>query len=174
MQPTSPARRRAPAASLFAALVLITLAGCYETELSLAPRDQAKTDPRLVGDWVFTNGDSTTRMAVRNLDNREYYVGYDEATPHPFRGAAFLADVKGATFAHVRELPADGSVATKHFLIRVAIAPDGRLSIRHLDHKFFEGKDVTTADKLRKLIEDNLDNAALYDGEGSLGSRVTQ
>lgn len=157
-----------------AVLVLVVLAGCYETEVQLSPRDQAKVDPRFVGDWVFNNKDSTTRMAIRNFDGREYYVAWDEATPRPFRGAAFLADVGGVSFAHVRELPADGSIATKHILLRVELASDGRLSLRHLNNKFFEGKEVATPDQLRKLLEASINDNAMYDGDAFFGTRVAQ
>jgi hypothetical protein len=157
-----------------AALVLILLAGCFETELELGPRDQAKVDPRLVGDWLFAGKDSTTRLAVRNFNGREYYAAWDEATSQPKRVAAFVADVGGASFAHVRDLPADGSVPTKHFVVRVALAPDGRLTLRHVNHKFLEGKEVATSEQLRKLVEANLENDALYDEVTFYGTRAAQ
>jgi hypothetical protein len=157
-----------------AALALVVLAGCFETELELGPRDQAKVDPRFVGDWLFAEKDSTTRMAVRNFNGREYYIAWDENTSQPKRAAAFVADVGGVSFAHVRDLPTDGTVPTKHSLLRVALAPDGRLTLRHVNHKFFEGKEVATSEQLRKLVEGNLENNALYDEVTFYGTRAAQ
>jgi hypothetical protein len=171
-----PARVRfAPAALIVASsLALIVTAGCYETDLDLAPPESAKIDPRFVGDWDFTSKDSAevTRMVVRNFNGREYYVAWDEAKAEPYRAAAFVADLGGARFAHVRGLTPEGDVSGKHFLERIDLTPDGRLSIRHLNGDFFEGKEVKTSEQLRKLVEANVNNDALYDRETFYGTRV--
>jgi hypothetical protein len=91
--------------------VLVVLGGCYETEQEVGPRDHAKVDIRLVGDWDFVDKDSgTTRLVVRNFNDREYYLTWGETTADPHRAAAFVAQAGGASFAHVRELKPDGVV----------------------------------------------------------------
>ena len=168
--------RFATAALLVATFALILLAGCYETDLELGPPESAKIDPRFVGDWDFADKGSAevTRLVMRNFNGREYYVAWDEAKAEPKRVAAFFAEVGGATFAHVRELKPDGDASGKHFLVRVGLTPQGQLTVRQLDGKFFEDKDVKTSDQLRKLVEANVKNEAMYDAETFYGTRVVK
>jgi hypothetical protein len=166
--------RFVPAALVASSLALVVLAGCYETELELAPPESAKIDPRFVGDWDFADKASAdvTRMVIRNFNGREYYVAWDEAKAEPNRAAAFVVEVAGAKFAHVRGLTTEGDVSGKHFLERIDLTPDGKLSIRHLKGEFFEGKEVKTSEQLRKLVEANVNNEAMYDAETFYGTRV--
>src|SRR5687768_11194399 len=112
-------RRYAPAAILG----ICILAGCYETELEVGPRDRARVDARFVGDWEFRDPDSgATVLMVRNFNDREYYLEWGEAAGSDrHRAAAFVAEAGGASIAHVRELTADGTVPAKHWLLRAAI-----------------------------------------------------
>jgi hypothetical protein len=160
--------------ALASSLALVLLVGCYETDLELGPTESAKIDPRFVGDWDFADKGSTevTRLVVRNFDGRQYYVAWDEAKAEPVRAAAFTAEVGGATFAHVRGLTPENDVSGKHFLERIGLTPDGKLSIRHLKGEFFEGKEVKTSAQLRKLVEANVNNEAMYDPETFYGTRV--
>jgi hypothetical protein len=159
---------------LSSCLALVLLVGCYETDLELGPPESARIDPRFVGDWDFADKGSAevTRLVVRNFDGRQYYVAWDEAKAEPVRAAAFTTEVGGATFAHVRDLKPDGDLSGKHFLVRFALTPDGKLSLRQLDGKFFEGKEVKTSEQLRKLVEANVKNDAMYDAETFYGSRA--
>jgi hypothetical protein len=112
-------------------------------------------------------------MTVRNFNDREYYVEWANAgSTDRHRAAAFVAEVAGVSIAHVRELTADGSIPAKHFLLKAAITPDGQLSLRHLSGNFFETKDVSTSAKLRKVIEDEIANEALYGEDTFIGHRV--
>lgn len=164
--------RLAPAA----VLVFCVLAGCYETDQEVGPRDRARVDARFVGDWEFREPDAAaTLLLVRNFNDREYYLEWgDVGGSERHRASAFVAEVGGASIAHVRELTADGSVPARHFLLRAAIAPDGRLTLRHLNDKFFENKDVATSAKLRKVIEDGVADEALYDEQTFAGTRVRE
>ena len=169
--------RFTPAAlAVASSIAIVLLAGCYETDLDLVPPESAKIDPRFVGDWDFADKGSAevTRMVVRNFNGREYYVAWDEAKPDPKRSAAFFADVGGATFAHVRGLEPDGDLSGKHYLVRVGITPQGKLSLRQLDGKFFEGKDVKTSEQLKKLVAANVNNESMYDPETFYGTRVVK
>ena len=162
-------RRLAPAAMLG----VFILAGCYETDQEVGPRDQARVDVRFVGDWEFRDPSSgATILTVRNFNDREYYVEWgDVGGSERHRASAFVAEAGGASIAHVRELTADGTVPAKHWLLRAAITPDGRLTLRHLNDKFFENKDASTSARLRKLIEDGVANEAMYDEQTFTGTR---
>lgn len=155
--------------------VLIALCGCYETEQDLGPRDQSRVDRRFVGEWEFRNPqEGATVLTVFNFDDRQYYLEWAKVGESPQRGAAFVAEVGGAAFAHVRDLKPDGVVAAKHTLLRLDLAGDGRLSLRFLNDQFFEGKDVSTSPKLRALVAQNVDNTAMYDSKPLYGWRVAK
>jgi len=104
-----------------------------------------------------------TLLTVRNFDGRQYYLEWSLPDEPPQRAAAYVARVAGADFAHLTPLQPDGSLPPKHTLLRFDLAPDRRLRVRFLDEKFFEDKDASTSDKLRALVEHNLDNPALYE-----------
>jgi hypothetical protein len=166
--PTRTFARFAPAALLCLAL----LAGCYETEKEVGPADQAKVDPRLVGDWEFRDTHSgATLLTVRNFDGRQYYLEWSSIGEEPHRASAYVAEAGGAAFAHVRELTPDGALAPKHSLLRVSLTPDGRIALRFLNDKFFEPRDVSTSQKLRSIVEHNAGNDAMYDDETFYGFR---
>jgi hypothetical protein len=159
-----------------AALVLCVLAGCYETEQEVGPRADSKVDARFVGDWEFPNPSAgSTIVRVRNINNREYYIEMGKVgEANPYRGSAYTAAVNGATFAHVRELAADGSIPAKHTLMRVALTPEGRLKLRHFNGNFFQGKDVSTSAKLRAVVQQNVANHAMYEPQTSTGAKLVK
>ena len=152
--------------------LLLALSGCFETAYSLGPREQAAVDPAYCGDWVVKDRDNPTessnvRIVIRNLDGRQYYVewieaGKDGEPDKSQRMLGFTADVKGTTFAHLRDLPADGSIPDKHLVMRVGVR-DGTLTLRNLSKEFFEGRAIASDADLRRIVEENLDNEAMYD-----------
>src|SRR4051794_7373298 len=94
----------------FVALALL-FAGCWASTFTLISPDKAKVDRNYVGDWDSVNpkGERAT-VAIRNLDDRMYYVEFRNNKGDLSRFVGFLADVKTATFAHLRSIPDDGTV----------------------------------------------------------------
>jgi len=156
--------------SLLATLVsLVLLVGCFETTVSLLENpDDAKVDHALVGDWTFpAQGESQAQnLILRNIDDKRYYVEWTEGNDKEktFRGVGMVSKIKDASFAEIRSLTEDGSIADKHVIVRILTA-DNKLGVRHLKGEFFEGKPASNTKELRKLIEENLDNGQMYDGE---------
>jgi hypothetical protein len=56
------------------------------------------------------------------------------------------------------------------------VAPTERpqLVVRDLNKKYFEDKNHGSADELRKLIEEHLDDDAIYEGGGNVLTRVAE
>jgi uncharacterized protein (DUF1810 family) len=152
--------------------VLVFLAGCYETTVMLAPAGQSKMDRALVGDWSFPAVGETkaATLVLRNLDDKAYLVQWTESGEKSSLAVGYLFEVKGVRFAQVRNLPDDGSIADKYTTLRID-ASDGKLSFRNLNDKFFEGKPVDSAEKLRQVLEANLDSNDMYDGEARTGAK---
>ena len=83
--------------------------------------------------------------------------------------AGFLVPIKDATFAQLTNLGDKGELPAEHLIVRVQLAGD-KLTLRQLSDEFFKG--VTTDEALRKKVEENLDNAAMY-AETATGSLVS-
>lgn len=160
-------------AAVLAVGCLVLLAGCYETTVSLAPEDQASIERTWVGDYASPE-DNEGRIfvvAVRNLDGRRYYVEYRESLEdEAMRFVGWTGMVGGASFAHLRPLTDDGTLSEKHVLLRFD-ADGTSLRVRHLKPEFFAEQAVETTEQLRRVLEANLDNGAMY-GEESRFERV--
>jgi hypothetical protein len=162
---------------------LLLLAGCFETPFSLGSENDSKVDPAIVGDWEVMSKDHPDRpkakMFIRNLDGKHYLVEWvnppeDNQKPEDvetLRMIAFTGKVGSATFAHVRNLPADGSIADKHLVLRFAI-DNGQITLRNLNDDFFKDKSLASDADFRRLVEENLENADMYDHDEMLATRV--
>jgi hypothetical protein len=157
-------------------LVLLSGLGCYETEYPLGSPDKSTVDRAYVGDFTMTDADKVYSIAIRNLDGHQYYVEMAQTNQNdkgPDRRVGYTADVNGVTFANLRQLTDDGSVSNKFLVMRVSISSDGsKLTLRNLNDKFFSDKSIDSQAALTKLIQDNLDNNDMYDGDAVVATRV--
>jgi len=164
---------------LLLAMALLMLTGCLETEFSLGPRDQSVVDRAVCGDWMLSRKDANgqtqnSHLVVRNIDDKLYYVEWADANKPADRTrmTAFVADVKGVSFAHLQNLGEDGVNSDKHVIFRFGM--DGeKLIIKELSDEFFKDKFGSDAE-LRALVEENLENDAMYAGEPLIGTRQTK
>ena len=153
------------AAGLMAvAVAFVFTAGCLETETALGPVEQASVDARLVGDFKIGE-DGSEDMIVRNFNGREYYIEYRARDRDTARYAGYVVAVKDASFVHVRPLEDDGTLGKKHVILRVDRVDDAKVNLRQLNDAFFADKPHDTTAKLRAIVEANLNNAAMYDGD---------
>src|SRR4051812_280055 len=104
---------------LVGSLLLSAVAiGCYASKFTVGSADQAKVDHAYVGDWSVKDGDTTTRIIVRNLDDKNLYVEMSDKPDKVARYTAFVGMVKDVQFANLRELSDDGSVPDERLIIR--------------------------------------------------------
>jgi hypothetical protein len=157
-------------------LAFVSGLGCYETEYPLGSSDKSTVDRAWVGNFTMTDGDKVYSLIIRNLDGRQYYVEWvqtNQKDKGPDRMVGYTADVNGVSFANLRELTDDGSVPTKYLVMRVSISPDGsKLTLRNLNDKFFNDKSIDSQAALSKVIQSNLDNNEMYDGDAVVAMRV--
>jgi hypothetical protein len=154
-------------ASLLVGLLLV--AGCWGSKITLIPPDQAKVNRAYVGNWdaVSTSGDHTS-LVIRNIDGKLYYIETrDKDAKDINRYIGFIADVKGATFAHVKPLEEDGDNPEEWILMRVAIA-DNKLTLEQMKEDFFKDKKIESPAQLRQILESNLNNEAMYHKEAMI------
>src|SRR5881394_3895834 len=101
-----------PRTLIFSFLLLLPLlAGCFESKYSLGPADAAGVNLAYIGDFDVIDRDNPgadrkTHIVIRNIDGKRYFVEWidPDHTDKPTRMVGFTADVKGVTFAHLREL----------------------------------------------------------------------
>jgi len=155
-------------------LVVIGL-GCYETQYPLGSADKATVDQNYIGDYVFTDGDKTSTIVIRNIDDHLYYVewvGGDEKGPN--RMVGYTADINGVAFANLRGLTDDGTIDNKFLVMRISLSADhAKLTLRNLKDDFFKDKSINSSESLAKIIAANLENEQMYDGEPVVTTRVT-
>jgi len=146
---------------------LLMFAGCWGSKFTLINPEAARVDRAYLGNWNATNskGESSS-LIIRNIDDKMFYVETKEgAKQYPegiSRYIGFLAPVKGAIFAHLKQLQEDGNVQEDWLAMKLELNGE-KLVIRQLKDEYMKGKSITSAEQLRKVIEQNLDDSAMYD-----------
>lgn len=141
---------------------VLAFAGCWGSKYTLIPPEQAKVDRAYVGDWDAANAKGEhAGLIIRNIDDKQYYVETQDNSQKTARYVGFLAPVKNATFAQLRELSDDGSIPEAWIIIRIELA-DKKMTLRQLSDDFFKDKTIESAEQLRRVIEENLDNSQMY------------
>src|ERR1043165_3602977 len=145
----------------------LMFAGCWGSKYTLIAPEQAKVDRAFLGNWdaINSKGESSS-LIIRNIDDKMFYVETKEgAKQYPegiSRYIGFLAPVKGAMFAHLRQLQEDGNVQEDCLVMRLELKGD-KLVIRQLKEDYMKEKNITSAEQLRTVIEQNIDDGAMYD-----------
>ena len=158
-----------PLLTLCLAVLLLTFAGCWGSKVTLINPEAAKVDRAYLGNWSVVNskGESSS-LIIRNIDDKMLYVETKEGAKQYPEGVSryigFLAPVKSATFAHLKNLQDSGDVQEEWMLMRLELNGD-KLVIRQLKEEYMKGKNIASADQLRKVIEESIDDASMYDKE---------
>jgi hypothetical protein len=147
-------------------LAAVLVGGCWASKFTLVSPEKAVVDRKYVGDWEAVNasGDQAL-LVIRNIDDHLYYIETrDKKEPAQVsRYVGMIADIKGATFAHLRPLSDDGSIPQEWLLMRVAMGDDGKLTIDQLDEQFMNQQKIESAEQLKEVLEQNLNKEAMYD-----------
>jgi hypothetical protein len=160
--------------SFRAAMLLAVMAAagdCYVSKFTLGPADKATVDALYCGDWQTADGKD--HLIISNLNNRLYLVQETGQDNKPTAFASFIVDVKGAHIAHNGVLTTDGKPPEAWVLKRVEIK-DNQLVVRDLNKAYFESKNPASADELRKLLEDHINDDEIYDGSGVVLTRTPE
>jgi hypothetical protein len=155
-----------------ALLTVTVLIGCYTSKFTVGSPDDAKVDRAFVGDYELKGADSTASIAIRNIDDKNYYVEYRESPDKVSRYVGFVGKIKDAQFANLRELTDDGSISDDHLIMRIELK-DNKLTLRNLKDDFFKDKTIGSQAQLVALLEENLGNDAMYDAP-VVATRVEQ
>ena len=154
-------------------LFILILTGCYSSEIALSPPDDLGVDPRLAGTWSFPASGKQpafTASIEPAKDQRSYNITCDDGKKH-IEGVAVLIPIDKATFVQIRpNTPKAQPPSQERLMARISIE-EGKLGVRQLNCYFFYPKRLTAPDHLRDLLEQNIDNAEMYQGEWRYGSK---
>ena len=107
-------------------------------------------------------------IGVERTHSDVYYAEWNDHKNKILRLSAFLVPVKETTFAQLTPMEADGELQAKHLIVKVQLDGD-KLTLTNLKEDFFG--DVTTDAALKKKIEENISNPAMYEDIGT-GART--
>jgi hypothetical protein len=146
-------------------LGLVLVAGCFSSKFSIISPDKARVDLAFVGNWnsdALTSEGREAGLIIRNIDDKMYYIEWKiKEDKGLVRAVGCISDIKGATFAQLRGLEEDGKIDSEWLIIRLD-RTGNTLKIRHLDDEFMKSQKISSNDQLRKVLEDQLNNEAMY------------
>lgn len=148
----------------FASIILF--AGCWTTKVSMIDPATAKVNLAFVGNWdnpdQLDAGGREAGLVIRNIDNKTYYVEWDQKGEAGIvRAVGYTTDIGGATFAQLRGLEQDGTIAQEWLICRVDVAGN-KITIRQLNEEFLKTKTLNTPAAIRQMLEQNVNNEQLY------------
>jgi hypothetical protein len=158
---------------------LVLVAGCFTSKYTIVNPASAKVDTAFVGNWNSDSFDSTGREAgliIRNIDDKMYYAEWKMKGDNNslVRGVGYITQVKGATFTQLRGLEEDGKIDDEWLIARLELSGN-TLKIRQLGEDFMKKQNIDSSDKLRKVLEDNVSNEAMYAKDEMItATRVTK
>ena len=157
-----------------ALLALVLFSGCYSSEIALDQPEDLKPDPRLAGEWSFPAAGKLKAFTVSvhpRDDNRSYDLAWTDGEKR-LRGVAVIIPIKTVNFVQIRpETPAGAPPSQERLMLRISINDNEKLGVQQLNPYFFYTKRLTAPDHLQDLLERNLDNPEMYQGDWRYGSK---
>ncbi len=134
---------------------LLMFAGCWGSKYTLINPDQAKIDRAYLGNWNALNskGESSS-LIIRNIDDKMFYVETKEGAKQYPEGIS--------RYIHLKQLQDDGNVQEDWLVMKLELSGD-KLIIRQLKEEYMKEKNITSAEQLRKVLEQNLEESAMYE-----------
>jgi hypothetical protein len=146
-----------PAFLLPLLLVLVPLAGCYQSAVPLGPRDRGTIDRALVGSWSCVDPkDPSNRAVVTSTpaDRHTYDIEWREAPDHVTRYRAYATPLGKEALLNVEEVGA-ARTDTRFVFLRARPTAGGGLSIAVVEEDALKGKTGATAIReIRRRVTD--------------------
>lgn len=155
-------------------LLVLGLCGCFQTTYLLVAPEQAKVNKAFVGNWnsaAFKSEGREAGLIVRNIDDKQLYVEWLPKDGELVRSVGFTSEVNGKIFLQIRGLEKDGSLEDKWLTMRLDLSGN-QVMIRQLNDDFFKNQTFNSAEQLRKLLETNLENDAMYDKDVVIATKA--
>jgi len=151
-------------------LFFLLLAGCYDSEVPLAPVNEAVFDTKLIGRWkaVGLEDDAAAKMVIINFNDREYFIKHKlwEKRDWSVRSEVYLCRaytimVDGAAFCNVQYISSNEKEKRPFMFFRYSFSKDGILTWRWVSNDLIKKK-IKSSNELYKFIKKNMNNEKLY------------
>ena len=148
----------------------LLLAGCYDSEVPMAPVDEAVFDAKLIGRWkaVGLEGDAAAKMVILNFNDREYFIKHKlwEKRDWSVRSEVYLCRaytimVDGTSFCNVQYISSNEKEKRPFMFFRYSFSKDGILTWRWVSNDLIKKK-IKSSKDLYKFIRENMQNEKLY------------
>jgi hypothetical protein len=146
-------------------LLLLSLSGCYESNVPLDPDPQAELDPGVLGGWrcMFAEPDSHSVFALelKSAGARRYRATTMVAGGNLGRYDVHASVVNGATIVNVRSLQAEPD-EKPWVLVRYELLKPNVLSVRAVREQWLNGVPDSAA-AVRRALEHGPDDVDVYE-----------
>ena len=150
--------------------VFLLLAGCYDSEVPMAPVNKAVFDAKLIGKWkaIDLEDDAAAKMVVLNFNDREYFIKHTlwekkdwsiRSEVYPCRAYTIMVD--GASFCNVQYIFSNEKDKRVFMFFRYSFTKDGILTWQWVSNELIKKK-IKSSKDLYKFIKKNMNNEKLY------------
>ena len=150
--------------------LFLFLAGCYDSEVPMAPVKDAVFDAKLIGRWkaIGLEDDAAAKMVILNFNNREYFIKHKlwEKRDWSIRSEVYLCRaytimVDGVAFCNVQYISSDEKEKRPFMFYRYSFSKDGILTWRWVSNDLIKKK-IKSSKDLYTFIKKNMNNEKLY------------
>jgi len=150
--------------------LFLFLAGCYDSEVPMAPVKDAVFDAKLIGRWkaIGLEDDAAAKMVILNFNDKEYFIQHKlrEKKDWSIRSEVYLCRaytimVDGISFCNVQYISSNEKVKRPFMFFRYAFSKDGILTWRWVSNDLIKKK-IKSSKDLYKFIRENMQNEKLY------------
>jgi len=150
--------------------IILLLAGCYDSEVPMAPVRDAIFDAKLIGKWkqIDTKDDETSHMVILNFNDSEYFVRFEtmekrnwSVSTDVYLCRAYTILVDGVAFCNVQYISSNKKDKRPFMFFRYFLSKDGILTWRWIKNDLIKTK-IKTSKELYKFIKKNMNNEELY------------
>ena len=150
--------------------ILFIIAGCYDSEVPMAPVRDAVFDAKLIGGWkqIDTKDDETSHMVILNFNDREYFVRFKlmekkdwSVSAEVYLCRAYTIMVDGVAFCNVQYISSNKKDKRPFMSFRYSFSKDGILTWRWISNDLIKTK-IKTSKELYGFIKKNMNNEKLY------------
>ena len=150
--------------------LFLFLAGCYESEVPMAPVTDAVFDSKLIGRWkaIDIEGGTDAKMVILNFNDREYFVKHKvwEKKNWSVRSEVYLCRaytimVDGVAFCNVQYISSNEKEKRPFMFFRYSFSKDGILTWQWVSNDLIKKK-IKSSKALYTFIKKNKNNEKLY------------
>jgi hypothetical protein len=150
--------------------IFLLLTGCYDSEVPMAPVEEAVFDSKLLGRWKAINleDDAAAKMVILNFNDREYFIKHRlwekrdwSVRSEVYMCRAYTIMVDGVAFCNVQYISSNEKGKRSFMFFRYSFSKDGILSWQWVSNDLIKKK-IKSSKDLYTFIKKNMDNDKLY------------